>query len=79
MLRNDDYDLILSDMARDDKAMAGLEFLEQCRKESKSIPVIFYIGVLDPTKGVPPQAFGITNRPDELLHLTLDVLERKKS
>ena len=79
MLRNGAYDLVLSDMARGDKAMAGLEFLEQCRKENKSIPVIFYIGVIDPTKGVPAQAFGITNRPDELLHLTLDALERKKS
>ncbi len=41
--------------------------------------MIFYIGVVDPNKGVPVQAFGITNRPDELLHLTLDALERKKA
>jgi hypothetical protein len=27
---------------------------------------------------IPPLAFGITNRPDELLHLTLDALERKR-
>ena len=77
MLRNQIYDLVISDMARD-TTTAGLEFLAQFRKEDETTPVIFYIGEIDPTKGVPPQAFGITNRPDELLNLTLDVLERKR-
>ena len=65
-------------MARDDKATAGLTFLKQLRKTDAATPVIFYIGVLEPKKGVPPQAFGITNRPDGLLHLTLDAIERRK-
>jgi len=65
-------------MNREGDATAGLKFLEQLRKE-KAIPAIFYVGVIDPTKGVPPLAFGMTNRPDELLHLTLDALERKKA
>ena len=65
-------------MARGDEATAGLKFLEQFRKEDKTTPVIFYVGVFAPEKGVPVQAFGITNRPDELLHLILDALERKK-
>jgi len=77
ILRRGDYDLVLSDMNREGDATAGLKFLEQLRKE-QATPVIFYIGVVDPSKGVPAQAFGITNRPDELLHLTLDALERKK-
>ena len=46
--------------------------------ENKTTPVIFYVGVFEPERGVPGQAFGITNRPDELLHLTLDALERFK-
>jgi hypothetical protein len=29
-------------------------------------------------RGTPPGAFGITNRPDELIHLVLDVLERER-
>jgi hypothetical protein len=33
---------------------------------------------LDPRKGIPAQAFIITNRPDELLRLAIDALERKK-
>lgn len=78
ILKNGSYDLVISDMARGDKATAGLEFLEQFRKGDKTTPVIFYVGVFDPEKGLPTHAFGITNRPDELLHLTLDALERKK-
>lgn len=79
MLKNNpEYDFVLSDIARGDESMAGLEFLEQFRDVDKTTPVIFYVGVHEPEKGVPIHAFGITNRPDELLHLTLDALERKK-
>jgi CheY-like chemotaxis protein len=78
ILKNGNYDVVFSDMARGENTAAGLEFLEQFRKTGKTTPVIFYIGVLDPEKGTPAQAFGITNRPDELLHLTLDALEREK-
>jgi CheY-like chemotaxis protein len=77
-LRSGRHDLVISDMARGDDAQAGLAFLEQFRNESKTIPVIFYVGLFEPGRGVPPHAFGITNRPDELLHLTLDALERQK-
>jgi CheY-like chemotaxis protein len=78
ILKSRHFDLVISDMARGDENTAGLEFLEQFRKVDKTTPVIFYLGEFDPKRGVPAQAFGITNRPDELLHLTLDVLERKK-
>lgn len=78
ILKNGHYDLVISDMERSGEAAAGLKFLEQFRKVNKTTPVIFYIGVFDAKKGIPAQAFGITNRPDELLHLTLDALERKK-
>lgn len=78
MLGKHGYDLVISDMARGDENTAGLKFLEQFRKRNNKTPVIFYIGVFLTEKGVPPLAFGITNQPDELLHLTLDALERKK-
>lgn len=77
MLRNGNYDLVFSDMSRDGDTTAGLMFVEQLR-EKHTIPVIFYVGVIDLDKGIPARAFGITNRPDELLHLALDVLERKR-
>ena len=68
----------ISDMLRCNKITAGLKFLGQFRKENKAAPVIFYLAVFDAQKGVPAQSFGVTNGPDELLHLILDVLERKK-
>jgi CheY-like chemotaxis protein len=77
-LKRKAYDLVISDMSRGNEATAGLKFLEEYSKSPKAVPVIFYVGFFDPEKGVPPKAFGITNRPDELLHLTLDALERKK-
>ena len=73
------YDLILSDIKRGEDKLAGLKFLENYAKQKKRLPVIFYIGYPDPSKGVPPHAFGITHRPDELLHLIMDALERVKS
>jgi CheY-like chemotaxis protein len=97
------YDLIISDMAReeiieeqekkqknevqDEKAEkgkkvlvsdAGKKFLDEFREKGETTPVIFYIGTYDPEKGLPKRSFGITNRPDELLHLVMDALSRKK-
>ena len=78
MLHQKKYDAIISDMARTDEDDAGLKFLTKFRKVDETTPVIFYIGTYDPKLGKPIGAFGITNRPDELLHLVLDALERKK-
>ena len=78
MVRKDEYDIIISDMVRNEEVDAGIKFLTSFRKMNKTAAVIFYIGVFDPKLGIPPGAFGITNRPDELLHLVLDALERKK-
>jgi len=78
MLQKKKFDVILSDMARNNKQDAGIRFLKEFRKTDKSTPVIFYIGTFDPKKGIPVGSNGITNRPDELLHLVLDALERKR-
>jgi CheY-like chemotaxis protein len=78
ILKNGRYDLVISDMARGDEPAAGLAFLKGLREYDRTTPVIFYVGLFDAEKGTPPQSRGITNRPDELVHLTLDVLEREK-
>jgi hypothetical protein len=39
--------------------------------------IIYYAGYVDEARPVPIGAFGITDRPDEVLHLILDVLERE--
>ena len=81
MLNASNYDVILSDMTHDLKPQAGLEFIQRYvenKNPEEITPVIFYIGVTDPSKGTPPFAFGLTHKPNELLHLLLDVLDRKK-
>jgi CheY-like chemotaxis protein len=78
ILKSRHFDLVISDVSRGEKATAGLEFLGQFRKVNKTTRVIFYVGHFHPEKGGAVQAFGITNRPDEWLHLDFDALERKK-
>ena len=78
LLEENTYDLLISDIARDNGQPNGIKAIETIRNAKHHLPVIFYIGNYDVEKGTPPYAFNITNRPDELLHLILDILERKK-
>jgi len=68
------FDLLLSDIARNGVSDAGLQMLARLPRGAP--PVVFYIGRVDPSQGVPPGAFGIADQPEALLHLVLDVLER---
>lgn len=70
------YSFIISDMKRGNDTKAGLSFLRNLIEQNVHIPTIFYITAFQPSKGVPPFAFGITDRPNELLHLVMDVIER---
>ncbi len=72
------FDIVLSDLKRGDDPNAGLTMLTMLRDAHPNLPVIFYVGEFDPARGVPPFAFGLTNLPNELLHLILDVLARRK-
>lgn len=78
-LSQKNYDAVISDMDRDGVPDEGLRFLAKMRKRNLYRPTIFYIGRFDPDRGIPPHAFGMTDRPDHLLHLVLDVLERERS
>lgn len=77
-LRENRFDLIVSDIARGDEQDAGVRDLPQVREASQGTPVVFYVGVTDEELGVPEGAWGVTNRPEELLHLVMDVLERSR-
>jgi CheY-like chemotaxis protein len=78
MLKETPYDVIISDMKRGGDGQAGLELLSTMRKDA-IIPTIFYLTDFDRSKGIPVDAFGITNRPDELIHYVMDILERERS
>ncbi|MDY7104212.1 MAG: response regulator [Actinomycetota bacterium] len=75
-LRKAAYDLVISDIDRPEDG--GLGFLEKLRELALPFAVIFYITNYQREKGLPTGAFGITNRVDELLHLVLDVVERRR-
>jgi CheY-like chemotaxis protein len=73
------FDIILSDISRDlptSDPTAGLTMLERLRNAGFHPPVIYYIGRPNADAGVPAGAFGITNRPDQLLQLVIDALSR---
>ncbi len=77
MIRSKTYELILSDIKREGIAEEGLRFHQQLVKEQIDLPMIFYVGHVNRSKGVPPYAFGIAALPNELFHLVLDVLARR--
>jgi hypothetical protein len=68
------YQVVISDMDRIESPKAGEELLASVGPEGP--PVIIYLLNYKPELGVPDGAFGITNRPDELVDLVLDALER---
>lgn len=77
-LRNKVYDLVVSDMSRGGTPNEGVILLQEMRKSRYPQRVVFYVGRADPEKGKPAGSFGITDRPDELLHLIMDILERQR-
>ena len=68
------YDVVLSDIKRGESQDAGIKFLPVIRDAPLGPAVIFYVRE---SKGTPDGAFGIATRPDELMHLIVDALERR--
>ena len=76
------FHIILSDIARDNpvpEPLAGIAMLRRLSEDGFRQPVIFYVNHLIPDAGVPAGAFGITDRPDQLLHLVMDALSRVRA
>lgn len=78
-LQTSHFDVLISDIARPVGQPNGIATLQTLHAHFPALPAIFYIGNFNAKDGVPLGAFGITNRPDELVHLILDILERKRS
>lgn len=75
-LEAEPFDLIISDISRHGLDREGIDALPRLRVAGPETAVVFYVGHVDRAAGVPAGSFGITNRPDELLHLVMDALER---
>ena len=70
------FDLVVSDIKRPNENEDGIKGLAKLRTAGVTCPAVFYVGtVVGP---VPQGALGITNRPDELLNLVIDGLERAR-
>lgn len=77
LLTKGNYEIILSDISRYGKHDEGLMFHKELIEKGIDLPIIFYTGYVDRKRGVPPFAFGIADMPNDLIHLVLDVIERK--
>lgn len=69
-------DAVISDVRRPDGTSGWRALAEEVERLDRPIPVILYIMHLDRSRGTPAGALGITNRPDELLDLVMDALDR---
>jgi len=70
------YDIVVSDWARPESDNAGPELIAALRRERVLAPVVFYAGRVEArSRG---EAFGLTNRPDMLVHLVLDALQAER-
>jgi DNA-binding NtrC family response regulator len=76
-LAQETFDLVISDIARADNAIEGVESLPAIRLVAPNIPVLFYVG-LRTLLAHPTAAQGLADEPNELLHLVLDQLERSR-
>jgi CheY-like chemotaxis protein len=77
-LEKEIFDLLLSDIRRDREPMNGIDGARKIHSLVPQIPIVFYIENLTSNQ-IPESAVGITNEPNELLHLVLDRLERARS
>ena len=78
MLEETRYDLVISDMGKQGIKDEGLRFLEEMQRSKHARPLIFYTVYAPETWKKARAAFGITNRPDQLLHYVIDILERER-
>jgi hypothetical protein len=68
---------MISDIHRDNEPVDGIEGAKQVRDAMPTLPIVFYIEHVTSTQ-IPEPASGLTNEPNELLHLVLDRLERMR-
>jgi eukaryotic-like serine/threonine-protein kinase len=71
------WDLVLSDLNREQNPTEGLQLLHWLREQGRRLPVVYYTMPPTALPERPPGSFGMTTQPDELVHLVFDVLERK--
>lgn len=75
-LRHGRFDLIITDMARDNDQAAGFRLADRLVAQGTRLPIILFALYFDPAQGVHPDLFAYTTSYYELIHLVIDVMER---
>jgi CheY-like chemotaxis protein len=74
-LELDEYDAVITNQKREGSDRAGEELAEQARAAGETVPFVAYILHRDP-RPTPVVFWAVTDRPDELVHILLDIFER---
>jgi CheY-like chemotaxis protein len=68
--------LIISDIKRDNGS-SGLALVKDIATRPGHPPIVLYVGRPSEDRAIPPDVFGVTSRPDALLNLVMDALDRQ--
>jgi CheY-like chemotaxis protein len=77
-VRDNIYTLVITDLKREGRDDEGLQFVSRLVASRTYVWTIAYTGSDQTGKARPANLFGITNRPDHLMHLVCDIVEREK-
>ena len=73
------FDLIISDMKRNNSEKAGIELIEELKAKNIYFnKTILSFGNIDVSRPIPHGAFAMTGKPEELINFVFDLVERIK-
>lgn len=78
LFRRRPYNVIISDIARNDDPRAGIKMLRSLEQYNVDVPVLIYTGRFDPERGVDRRIFAATTAPADLVHYVIDLMERAR-
>lgn len=76
LLGHRSYDMVLTDIRRGNDPQAGIRMLQEFRDHGINLPVVIHAAQFDSRLGIDSLAFAGTNRPDEVVHYVIDLMER---
>ena len=77
-LRKNCFLLVITDINREGRNTEGLDFVNRTVYAGISVWTIAYVRTYQDGLPRPPYLFGITNRPDHLIHLICDIIDRER-
>ncbi|MFI7243191.1 multidrug DMT transporter permease [Streptomyces qinglanensis] len=72
------YDIILSDIERHGDPQAGISMLRELERMVIALPVLVHAANFNPELGIDRRIFAATNKPVEIVHYVIDLMERAR-